>query len=66
MGDNNEENNLMIQGGSIKSLRLRKRGIMTIDLELFGITIDKGLEYQWGCLHNEPKTCKMSILDPEP
>jgi hypothetical protein len=61
---NNEQNNVMIQGGPTKSLHLRKRGIMTIDVTYFGITNKGGLEYQWDCLHKEPKACKMSILDP--
>jgi hypothetical protein len=53
ISDNNEENNLMIQGGSIKSLKLRQRGILTIP-QFIGL---QGLEYQWNCLQGIPKSC---------
>jgi hypothetical protein len=33
--DNNEENNMMVQEGSAKSLKLRQRGILTIRISSF-------------------------------
>jgi hypothetical protein len=63
-GFNNEENNLMYQNGVAKSLHLRKRGIMTIDLNLFGKIFKGGLEYQWDCLHKESGACKWPFNDP--
>jgi hypothetical protein len=53
--DNSEENNLMIQGGPIKSLHLRKRAIKTIH---------DNLESQWDCLHKVSGACTRPNLDP--
>ncbi|MDR3001627.1 MAG: hypothetical protein LBU89_10210 [Fibromonadaceae bacterium] len=52
---NSEENNLMVQGSSLKSLHLRKRAIETIR---------GNLEYQWDCLHNVNGTCERPGRDP--
>jgi len=62
--NNNEENNLMIQSGPAKSLRLRQRGILSIGIQKFesinaivpGYEFP-GLEFQWGCLRGADFSC---------
>jgi hypothetical protein len=68
---NNEENNLMTHIGNMKSLKLRKRGVLTIEgivsegaivWEIEGFKYDfRGLEYQWDCLHGISRACALSI-----
>jgi len=69
--DNNEENNLMVHIGDMNSLKLRKRGILTIDgiaregfivLYINGLKYNfRSIEYQWDCLHGKSKACTLSI-----
>lgn len=68
---NNEENNLMLQGGDTKSLKLRKRGIFTLNglgvglgMSIEGANIGlRGLEYQWDCLHGISGACGFDPRD---
>jgi len=60
MESNSEENNLMVQGSSIKSLKLRRRGVLATTDSLVvieGVGSVIGLEFQWDCLHNKSDSC---------